>query len=76
MRRLILTIPVGLALLLPVGASATPAHMACARALIAHQSKCLAIKQYCTHAYDSQYRRYGLRCISRDRNNRYRLTQA
>ena len=46
-------------------------------AVIGGQEKCLRAGQFCTHRYDSQYRRYGYRCIRYDRSvQRYRLTHA
>ena len=41
------------------------------------QHKCLRVPQFCKHAADRQYRRYGFRCIRYDRRtHRYRLTHA
>jgi hypothetical protein len=46
-------------------------------AVIGGVEKCLRAGEFCTHAYDSQYRRYGYRCIKYDTNvHRYRLTHA
>jgi hypothetical protein len=46
-------------------------------AVIGGQEKCLRAGEFCTHAYDSQYRRYGYRCIRYYANvHRYRLTHA
>jgi hypothetical protein len=45
-------------------------------AVIGGQQKCLRAGEFCSHRYDSQYRRYGYRCIRRDSNGRYRLTHA
>lgn len=46
-------------------------------AVIGGQQKCLRAGQFCTHAYDSQYRHYGYRCIKYYANvHRYRLTHA
>jgi len=46
-------------------------------AVIGGQEKCLRAGEFCAHRYDSQYRRYGYRCIRYDRRvNRYRLTHA
>lgn len=44
-------------------------------ATIGGQTKCLRAGQYCAHRYDGQYRRYGYRCVSRDRNGSYHLTR-
>lgn len=39
--------------------------------------KCLRAGEFCTHSADSQYRRYGYRCIRYYSNvHRYRLTHA
>jgi hypothetical protein len=39
--------------------------------------KCLRAGEFCTHSADSQYRRYGFRCIRYYPNvRRYRLTHA
>ena len=46
-------------------------------ASIGGSEKCLHAGEFCTHKYDSQYRRYGFRCIRYDANvGRYRLTYA
>ena len=46
-------------------------------AVIGGQEKCLRAGQFCTHRYDSQYRRYGYRCVRYGRGvQRYRLTHA
>jgi hypothetical protein len=46
-------------------------------AVIGGHEKCLRAGEFCTHAYDSQYRRYGYRCIRYYANvQRYRLTHA
>ncbi|HSS81413.1 MAG TPA: hypothetical protein VLK24_09475 [Gaiellaceae bacterium] len=45
-------------------------------AVIGGQEKCLRAGEFCAHRYDSQYRRYGYRCIRRDSNGRYHLTHA
>jgi hypothetical protein len=46
-------------------------------AVVGGQEKCLRAGEFCTHAYDSQYRRYGYRCITYYVNvHRYRLTHA
>lgn len=36
--------------------------------------RCLYRGEYCTRSADRQYRHYGLRCIRRYSNGRYRLT--
>jgi hypothetical protein len=81
------------AILVAAGSTATasPAHTAAAgpagalktcssgykHAVIAGAEKCLRAGEFCTHAYDSQYRRYGYRCIRYYANvHRYRLTHA
>jgi hypothetical protein len=46
-------------------------------AVIGGVEKCLRAGEFCTHAYDGQYRRYGYRCIKYYANvHRYRLTHA
>ena len=43
-------------------------------AVIGGVEKCLRAGEFCAHAYDSQYRRYGYRCIKYYANvHRYRL---
>lgn len=45
--------------------------------MIGGAEKCLRAGEFCAHAFDSQYRRYGYRCIRYDANvERYRLTHA
>jgi hypothetical protein len=62
------------------GATAAPAKTCSAgfkHAVIGGVEKCLRAGEFCTHAYDSQYRRYGYRCIKYYANvHRYRLTHA
>jgi hypothetical protein len=36
--------------------------------------KCLARGEFCAHAADRQYRRYGFHCTKRDANGSYHLT--
>ncbi|MDX6370522.1 MAG: hypothetical protein QOG93_2024 [Gaiellaceae bacterium] len=44
-------------------------------AVIGGAEKCLRAGEFCAHRYDSQYRRYGYRCIRFYANvDRYRLT--
>lgn len=50
------------------------AHVACKRAKIGGQSKCIARGQYCARRHQSDYRRYGFSCSKLDRNGRYHLT--
>ena len=46
-------------------------------AVIGGVQKCLRAGEFCAHRYDSQYRRYGYRCIVYYANvGRYRLTRA
>ena len=46
-------------------------------AVIGGAEKCLRAGEFCAHAYDSQYRHYGYRCIKYYSNvQRYRLTYA
>jgi hypothetical protein len=69
--------------------SAPPAHSAspavaaksCSagytHAVISGQQKCLRAGEFCAHASDRQYRRYGFRCTRYYSNvQRYRLTYA
>jgi hypothetical protein len=44
-------------------------------AIIGGKEKCLRAGEFCSHQYDSQYRRYGYRCIYTDANGRYHLTR-
>ena len=52
----------------PIAANAAPATHAsivsCKSATIGGQHKCIARGQFCAVRYASQYRRYGLSCIS------------
>jgi hypothetical protein len=68
-----------------VAAAGAPAHAAVAKtcssgyrhAVIGGAEKCLRAGEFCAHAYDSQYRHYGYRCIKYYANvHRYRLTHA
>jgi hypothetical protein len=43
-------------------------------AVINGAEKCLRRGQFCAHAADRQYRRYGYRCTSRDIRGNYHLT--
>jgi hypothetical protein len=43
-------------------------------AVIGSAEKCLRRGQFCAHRYDRQYKRYGFRCIKRDRRGNYHLT--
>lgn len=46
-------------------------------AVIQGQEKCLHAGEFCRHALDRVYRRYGFRCIRYDpRVERYRLTRS
>jgi len=44
--------------------------------VIGGAQKCLRAGEFCAHRYDSQYRRYGYRCVRRDARNNYHLTRA
>ena len=86
MRRLALLCATLVAALAAAGAHAqspasTPAALAktCSagftQAVIGGAEKCLRAGEFCAHAYDSQYRRYGYRCTKYYANvHRYRLT--
>jgi hypothetical protein len=43
-------------------------------AVIRGAEKCLRRGQFCAHAADRQYRRYGFRCTKRDAVGNYHLT--
>lgn|GEM_PF-2075386 len=49
------------------------AYAACTKAKIGGQRKCIARGQYCTRAYQRDYKRYGLSCTKRDARGRYHL---
>jgi hypothetical protein len=44
------------------------------QAVINRTQKCLRRGQFCAHAADRQYRRYGFRCTRRDARGNYHLT--
>ena len=65
----------------PLAATPAAALKTCSsgytHAVIGGSEKCLRAGEFCTHAYDSQYRRYGYRCTRYYANvHRYRLTHA
>ena len=65
----------------PLAAATTTAARVCSsgykHAVIGGQEKCLRAGEFCAHRYDSQYHRYGYRCIRFYSNiGRYRLTHA
>jgi hypothetical protein len=83
MRRLILIAAAASALALPAAPAATAsgpsgpvAHIACTRATIAGQSKCIARGQFCRHNARAMkdYARHGLHCTREDANGRWHLT--
>ena len=43
-------------------------------AVINGSEKCLRRGEFCAHAADRQYRRYGYRCTKRDARGNYHLT--
>ncbi|MDO8187359.1 hypothetical protein Q5424_21920 [Conexibacter sp. JD483] len=55
------------------GNDAPQAQIACKRATIGGQSRCIAAGQFCARAYERDYNRYGYSCSNRDRNGRYHL---
>ncbi len=58
----------------PVSATPTPTvTVACTRAIIGGQPKCIAAGQFCARRFQSDYRRYGYSCSKKDRNGRYHL---
>ena len=88
MRQRILVLCVALAAAAGAGATAPATRAAPAavaktcragyvHAVIQHEEKCLHAGEFCRHAWDRYYRRYGFRCIRYDaRVHRYRLTHA
>jgi hypothetical protein len=70
-----LTLTLGIGSSAPAAsASATPsAQIACKNATIGGQRKCIAAGQFCTRAYEHDYRKYGYSCSKRDANGRYHL---
>jgi hypothetical protein len=52
------------------------AHIACTRAKIDGQSKCIARGQFCKHTAraEKDYERYGFRCNKRDARGNWHLT--
>jgi hypothetical protein len=65
----------------PVAYAPTAVAKSCSsgfkHAVIGGVEKCLRAGEFCAHAYDCQYRRYGYRCIKYYANvQRYRLTHA
>lgn len=80
MRRLLVAAVASAALLPAVSpsvAASRPAavQLACTKAKIAGESKCIARGQYCSRSAQAMrdYRKYGLSCTKRDRNGRYHL---
>jgi hypothetical protein len=53
--------------------TASSARALCTPARIGGQRKCLQRGQFCTRAYQRQYRRYGFSCSKRDARGRYHL---
>jgi hypothetical protein len=43
-------------------------------AVIGGEQKCLRRGEFCAHAYQRQYQRYGFHCTHTDANGRYHLT--
>jgi hypothetical protein len=66
---------------LPMGATATAtpsssgpvAQIACKRATIGGQSRCIARGQYCAKRYERDYRKYGYSCSKKDSRGRWHL---
>jgi hypothetical protein len=79
MRRIaIAAVAAGLLVSGPAVASATQspiAHIACTRATVKGQSKCIARGQFCAHDARAQrdYHRYGLSCSKRDARGNWHL---
>ena len=58
-------------------AVAKTCHAGYVHAVIQHEEKCLHEGEFCRHAWDRYYRRYGFRCIRYDPEvGRYRLTRS
>jgi hypothetical protein len=57
----------------PPSAAQEASAMACKRAKIGGQTKCIARGQFCARSYQRDYRRYGFSCSYVDRNGRYHL---
>lgn len=62
----------------PVHAPVAVAAKTCSRgfthAVIGGAEKCLRRGQFCAKAQDSQYKRYGFRCVKRDARGNHHLT--
>jgi hypothetical protein len=58
----------------PANAVAKTCSASFTRAVINGAEKCLRRGQFCAHAADRQYRRYGFRCTRRDARGSYHLT--
>jgi hypothetical protein len=58
----------------PVASASKSCSSGYTHAVIGGQQKCLRRGEYCAHRYDSQYRKYGYKCVKRDRNGDYHLT--
>jgi hypothetical protein len=63
----------GNAVAAPAAGHGPVAQIACKKATIGGQSKCIARGQFCARAHARDYRRYGLSCTKRDVNGRYHL---
>ena len=53
--------------------AAPPTTVSCSNAKIGGQRKCIARGQFCTRAYQKDYKRYGFSCSKRDANGRWHL---
>jgi hypothetical protein len=58
----------------PVGIVAKSCSGGFVHGVINGAQKCLRRGEFCAHAADRQYRRYGYRCTRRDANGSYHLT--
>ena len=71
---------IGFAGAAPAVAPAHPSHVAktCSagfvHGVIGGRQKCLRRGEFCAHRYNSQYHRYGYRCVRRDARGNYHLT--
>jgi hypothetical protein len=58
----------------PVAIAATTCGAGYKHAVINGAEKCLRRGEFCAHGADSQYRRYGYKCVSQDDRGNYHLT--
>jgi hypothetical protein len=58
----------------PVASVSKTCHGSYVHAVIGGRQKCLRRGEFCAHAYQRQYRRYGFSCTSTDARGKYHLT--